>query len=49
MGRDGIGQISRGRTGHSIEAELLCLGQRYGDHTILETQRGQADGIILNV
>ena len=43
-----IRQIARGRASDGIEAEAASIRQSHGDHAVFETQRGQADGVILN-
>ena len=49
MRGDGIGQISGGRARNRVESEFARVRQRYGNHAVLEAQRRQADGIVLDV
>ena len=49
MRRNRIGQVAGRRTRDRIEAETLRLRQRHGHHAVLKAQRGQADGVILDV
>ncbi len=49
MRSNGVGQIAGGRAADRIESEGLRVGQRHGDHTIFEAERGHADGIVLDV
>ena len=44
-----IRQVAGRRTRHRIEPEIAGLGQSHRDHAILETQGGQADGIIFQI
>ena len=46
---DGVRQVTGRRAPDRIEAEDLRVRQRNRDHAILEAQRGQADGVILDV
>ena len=49
LGGDGVGQVAGRRATYRVEAEDLRVGQRDRDHAILEAQRGQADGVVLDV
>ena len=49
MCRHGIRQIPGRRTRDSIESKLARLRQCHRNHAILEAQRRQADGIVLDV
>ncbi len=44
-----VRQVSRGRARNRVEAKSLRLGQSHGHNAVLEAQRRQADGIILDV
>ena len=49
MRSHGIRQVSGRRTCDRVEAESLRLGERHSNHPVLETQRWEADSIILDV
>ena len=46
---DGVGQVSGRRTRDGVEAEGFRLRQRDGDDAVFEAQRGQADGVVLEI
>src|SRR4030095_11852762 len=45
---DGVREVSCRRTRNCIESEAARLCQCHSDHAILETQRGEAHGIVLD-
>ena len=49
MGGHGVGQVAGRGAADGVEAERLRVGQRHGDDAILEAQRGDADGVVLDV
>jgi len=44
-----VGQVAGGGAADRVKSKGLGIGQRHGDHTILEAQRGQADGVVFDV
>src|SRR5271165_737643 len=46
---DSVGQVASGRTRHGIESESFRLRQSHGDHAVLEAERRQANGVVLDV
>ena len=46
---DGVRQVSGGGAANRVEPESACRGQGRGYHAILEGERGEADGIILEI
>ena len=48
LGRDRVGEVAGRRARNGIESKRARLCQRHGDHAILETERGQADGVVLD-
>ena len=43
-----VGQVAGGGAADRVKSKGLGIGQRHGDHTILEAQRGQADGVVFD-
>ena len=48
VGGNAVGQIAGRGTADRAEAELAGLAQRHGNHAILERQRREIDGIVLD-
>ena len=46
---DGVGQVAGRGAADGLEAEGLRVGQRDRDHAILEAERREADGVVLDV
>ena len=45
---DGVGEIAGGGAAYRSEAELLGVGERDGDDAVLEGERREADGVVLD-
>ena len=46
---DGVGQVAGRGAADGVEAEGLRVGQRDRDHAVLEAERREADGVVLDV
>src|SRR6201987_6392003 len=49
LGGDGIGEIPRGRATDGLESKGLGLRQSHGNDAVFERERGEIDGVILDV
>ena len=46
--RRGVGKISSRRARDRVESKCACIRQSCGHHTVFETERGRADGVIFD-